>query len=299
MESSDNALLVIGARSLIGRRLREVAGEWPGPVRFTSRKPLDNQSLILDFEAPEGFRPGMNFCTVIVCTPIWLLQEKLLNHLVKVGMTRLVAFSSTSVFTKGDSETDEEREVVGKLSAGEKSMIDFCEARGVAWTILRPTLIYDEGFDENVTRMAVMIRKFGLFPVCGPADGLRQPVHARDLAQAAITVAMTGATRNKAYNVPGGETLTYRAMAGRIFSALGRKPLIVDVPQWAWRLGFGMLDILQPGRKLKRNIGMVLRMNQDLRFDPAPAIADFGYAPGPFTPDFSGTGPDREASSVR
>lgn len=298
MESQDNALLVIGARSLIGRRLREVADRWPGPVRFTSRKPLFDQSLSLDFEAPEGFDPGMNFSTVIVCTPIWILQKRLLNHLLSVGMRRLIAFSSTSLFTKGDSESDEERTVVGKLASGEKTMIDFCEMHGVAWTILRPTLIYDEGHDENVTRMAGMIRKLGFFPVCAPADGLRQPVHARDLAQAALIVAMTAKTGNKAYNLPGGESLTYRAMTEAIFLALGRKPMIVDIPKWAWRLGFDMLDIVQPGKKLKRNIGMVLRMNQNLWFDVKPAAEDFGYAPGPFTPDFSGTGQDREASSA-
>lgn len=297
MESQDNALLVIGARSLVGRRLRDVAERWPGPVRFTSRKPADDQSLILNFETSEDFYPGMAFATVIVCTPIWLLTEGLLNHLLKNGMTRLVAFSSTSLFTKGESETDEEREVVRELAAGEKSIIEFCNSHDIAWTILRPTLIYDEGHDENVTRMAAMIRKLGMFPVCAPANGLRQPVHARDLAVAALTAAMTPRTRNKAYNLPGGETMTYRAMAEQIFKALGRKPRVIAVPEWAWRLGFAVLDFVQPGKKLKRNIGMVTRMNQDLCFDPAPAIADFGYAPGPFTPDFSETDPTPEPST--
>jgi uncharacterized protein YbjT (DUF2867 family) len=168
----------------------------------------------------------------------------------------------------------------------------------VSWTILRPTLIYDEGFDENVTRMAAMIRKLGFFPVCAPANGLRQPVHARDLAQAVLCVAVTPAAENKAYNVPGAESLTYRAMAERIFAALGRKPLIVDVPEWAWRLGFAALDILQPGKKLKRNIGMVLRMNQDLWFDATLAVQDFGFAPAAFKPDFSGTAPGLEPSTA-
>ncbi len=298
MESQNNALLVIGVRSLIGRRLRDIAGRWPGAVRFTSRKVINDQSLILNFDAPDDFDPGMDFSTVIVCTPIWLLKDRLLCRLTGLGMKRLVAFSSTSLFTKGNSETDEERDVVQKLATGEKSIIDFCEKRGVSWTILRPTLIYDEGRDENVTRMAAMIRKLGVFPVCAPANGLRQPVHARDLAVAALVVAMTPGTENKAYNVPGGECLTYRAMAERIFTALGRKPLIVDVPEWAWRFGFAALDIMQPGKKLKRNIGMVTRMNQDLWFDVKPAVEDFGYAPEGFIPDFSGTDLGREASSA-
>jgi nucleoside-diphosphate-sugar epimerase len=298
MKSLDNALLVIGARSLIGRRLREMMDAWPGPVCFTSRKPLFDQSLILDFEAPERFNPAMAFRTVIICTPIWLVQERLLNHLVKLGMTRLVAFSSTSLFTKGGSETGEERDVVQNLARGEKSIIDFCGQRSVSWTILRPTLIYDEGRDENVTRMASTIGRLGVFPVCAPANGLRQPVHACDLAQAAVDAALAPNAENKAYNVPGGEDLTYRAMTERIFTALGRKPRIIGLPESLWRLGFAVLDFVQPGRKLKRNIGMALRMNQDLWFDATPAARDFGYSARPFRPDFSGIRLDQEASSA-
>lgn len=297
MTDSNNALLVIGGRSLVGRRLRDIASSWPGEVRFTSRKPLNDQSLMLDMKAPKAFRPGLNFPTVIACTPIWLIEEPLLEHLAGLGMLRLIAFSSTSLFTKQESETEEEREVVSKLEHGEKSIIDFCERRGVAWTILRPTLIYDEGFDENVTRMASLIRKLGFFPVCGPAGGLRQPVHARDLARAALAAAVSNDAKNKAYNVPGGESLTYRAMAERIFMALDRKPMIVDIPESLWRLAFAGLNLLQPGRAVKRNIGMVLRMNQDLWFDALPAVRDFGYAPGPFQPDFTCSSPPVSSGS--
>ncbi len=289
MQETDG-LLVIGARSLVGRRLREtVSGPegWAGEVRFTSRQQLANQSLILNFDAPETFQPGLEFTTVILCTPIWLATERLINHLVALGMRRLVAFSSTSLFTKDMSDAAEEREVAGHLLQGEKSTIELCERHGVAWTILRPTLIYDEGLDENVSQIASMIRKLGFFPVCAPANGLRQPVHARDLARAALQAARSPAADNKAYNVPGGESLTYRTMVERIYQAMGRKPSFLAMPEWLWRLGFAVLDAVQPKKRLKRNINMVLRMNRDLWFDAAPAHKDFGYAPGPFKPDFS------------
>lgn len=283
-------LLVIGARSLIGRRLRDVVSGpegWSGDVRFTSRQLLANQSLILNFDTPEAFQPGLVFPTVIVCAPIWLVTEKLINHMVSLGMRRLVAFSSTSVFTKDDSDSAEEREVVQKLRQGEKSTIDYCESQGVAWTILRPTLIYDEGNDENVTQLASMIRKLGFFPICAPANGLRQPVHARDLAIAALQAARAPAAHNKAYDVPGGESLTYRAMVERIYGALQRKPSFLALPEGLWRFGFAVLDALQPKKRLKRNVNMVLRMNRDLWFDASTAHRDFGYAPAPFKPDFS------------
>lgn len=289
MESDQGNLLVIGARSLVGRRLRDaVTGSdgWKGEVRFTSRQQLANQSLVLDFQNPEAFQPGIRFENVVFCTPVWLGSERLFRHLHSLGMRRLVAYSSTSLFTKEASGSEAERHVVRQLLDGEKSTIDFCDGNAVAWTILRPTLIYDEGHDENVSRIASTIRKLGFFPVCPPASGLRQPVHARDLAVTALKALRSDAAVGHAYNLPGGESLTYRAMVARIFEAMGRKPAIVDVPEGMWRLMFGALKAVQPHRDLKQNLDMALRMNRDLWFDSGPATRDFGYAPAPFRPDF-------------
>lgn len=290
MSTDKESLLVIGARSLIGRRLREAVqapGVWAGDVRFTSRQKISGQSLILDMAAPGAFQPDARFSTVILCPPIWLVTDALLRRLVDFGMRRLIVFSSTSRFTKGDSGTEAERDVVAKLAAGEKTTIDFCEANGVTWTILRPTLIYDEGEDETVTRIHSLIRKLGFFPICPPGDGLRQPVHARDLARAALQAIPAEAAFDKAYNLSGGESLSYRAMVERIFVTMGRKPAVLAIPEAAWRFAFALINAFQPGRALKRNISMVLRMNRDLWFDHAAASKDFGYAPGPFRPDFS------------
>ena len=277
-------LLVIGARSLIGRRMREVVADWPGEVRFTSRRPLSGQSLIFDLDHPETFEPGMDFSHVVMCSPIWLASDAVLTRLVDLGMTRLIAFSSTSRLTKGESSEPAEREVVAQLAQGEATITAFCAAHGVAYTLLRPTLIYDEGQDENVSRIASLIRKLGFFPVCGPASGLRQPVHARELARAAIQALPAKAAFNQAYNLSGGEALTYRAMVERIFRGLGRKPLIVSLPLEVWRFALGALDWLRPNKTLKRNVNMAARMNVDLWFDHAAATHDFGYQPGPFAP---------------
>ena len=277
-------LLVIGARSLIGRRMREAVTDWPDEVRFTSRRPLSGQSLIFDLDHPDAFSPDMDFTNVVMCSPIWLASDAVLERLVRLGMKRLIAFSSTSRLTKGESPEPAEREIVAQLAQGEARIAQFCAARGVAYTILRPTLIYDEGQDENISQIASLIRKLGFFPVCGQACGLRQPVHARELARAAIQALPAEAAFNRAYNLSGGEALTYRAMVERIFRGLGKTPLIVSLPLEVWRFALGALDWLRPNKTLKRNINMAARMNVDLWFDHAAASHDFGYAPGPFTP---------------
>lgn len=288
MITDKKGLLVIGARSLIGRRMPEAikAAGWPEEsVRYSSRQPVAKQGVILDTARPYDFQSDRTFVAVIVCAPIWLITEALLERLVGLGMKRIITFSSTSRLTKGTSGEAAERDVVAKLAAGEETLTTFCESRGVAYTILRPTLIYEEGLDQNVTRIADLIRKLGFFPVCGMASGLRQPVHARDLAKAAMQALTAKASFNKAYNLSGGEDLTYVAMVRRIFEALGRAPVIIALPEFLWRIGFFALNLIRP-KKLKRNIHMVLRMNTDLWFDHSAATRDFGYQSGAFKPDF-------------
>ncbi len=59
-------------------------------------------------------------------------------------------------------------------------------SHGVEWIILRPTLIYGLGRDKNIAEIARFVRRFGFSPLFGKAKGLRQPLHAQDVAGACI-----------------------------------------------------------------------------------------------------------------
>jgi nucleoside-diphosphate-sugar epimerase len=219
--------------------------------------------------------------TVYSLSPIWLLPDAL-PALIGTGARRVIAFSSTSRFTKIASPVEAERQVAARLAESEERVIALCEASGVAWTLLRPTLIYAEGQDGNVSRLAGLIRKLGFLPLAGRGAGLRQPVHADDLAAAALAAADAPAARNRAYDLPGGETLTYRRMAERVFEGLGRVPLILTVPAPLWVLAFKLAQPLLPGATM----AMGARMSEDLIFDGERARGDFAWAPRAFHPDF-------------
>ena len=274
-------VLVLGATSLIGRfvmpRLEAAGVPYYALSRAAPCGPNWIQGDLSDHALSE--RLPLDCHTVLSLSPIWHLPQALqgLN-----GMRRLVAFSSTSVFTKAASPDRYEQEVVKRLAGGEMGVRGFCETQGVAWTILRPTLIYAEGQDQNVTRLARLIRRIGMLPLSGRGQGLRQPVHADDLAAAAIAAAASPAAEGKAYDLPGGETLTYRRMAERVFEGLGRRPLILPTPEPLWRLAFAIARPLLPGATAQ----MGSRMSADLTFDGAAAATDFGWRPRPFRPDF-------------
>ncbi len=213
--------------------------------------------------------------------PLWLLPPAL-PALHQVGVRRLVAFSSTSRFTKESSPDEAERAAARRLANAEEETRSFCERNGISWTILRPTLTYAEGRDRNVSRLARLIRRFGVLPLAGDGAGKRQPVHADDLAIGAMAAAASEDAESHAYNLPGGETLSYREMSERIFQSLGLRPRIVSVPPYLWRLGLKLASPFLSG--VTSAVGS--RMAEDLIFDPAPAAKDLHWRPRDFRPVF-------------
>jgi nucleoside-diphosphate-sugar epimerase len=279
--------IVIGATGIVGGhivdRLVQV-GERPiGLSRSKREYTADTEWLQGDLSAPETLKL-QPFKTLYCTAHVGLLAAALpyLSCLSGPSLTRVVAFTSTSIVTKIDSEIDEEREHVRLWAAAEQQLIGACERLGIQWTVLRPTIIYDEGRDANITRLSRLIERFGFMPLAGSGAGLRQPVHAEDLAAGAVAAAASSAAANKIYAIPGRDTITYREMVGRIFDGMHRRRRIVAVPPTLWRAAFALAKPFISNA----NVAMGTRMATDMIFDATPAVQDFGWNPRGFRPKF-------------
>lgn len=273
--------LLIGAGSQIApflsRRLAAIG--WSGDALSRrappSHPPLDPAFEWSAFDVASSGRPRGAWEAVFSMLPLWLLPP-LVPHL--QGLRYLVAFSSTSVHTKAVSEDPAERELVGRLVGAERHLLALCHARGLACNLLRPTLVYGSGRDRNLSAIAGFIRRHGFFPVVYPGKGLRQPVHADDLATAAVSCLHRSSSQALALNLPGGETLTFRDMVKRVFVALERRPVIVPLPQSIVSFAGQGIRYLLPGGY---SPALLKRMNEDFCFDVSPALRELGYRPRP------------------
>lgn len=278
----DTTIGVLGASSMVGHcllpRLTEVADQ----VVAFSRQPVGSRESHprMTWKSLTDTQAATNIPRWICVAPIWVLPDYF--ALLKAsGVRRLVALSSTSRFTKTSSFDPEEQRIAQLLRDAEMQVQQWAEENSVEWIILRPTLIYGLGQDKNVSDILRFIQRFGFFPLFGKAQGLRQPIHARDVAQACVaTLGATGAS-NQAFNISGGETLTYRAMVARIFEALERPVRTLTIPLWGFRLAVILLHRLPRYRHW--SAAMAQRMNQDLVFDHSDATHAFGFAPGKFS----------------
>lgn len=273
--------IVSGASSLVGRYLlpRLLAAGYR--VLALSRHPAPPAQpgiewLQLDIGEQVKAVPLADGAIYIHLAPIWLLPALLAGpHCAQ--LRRLVAFSSTSVLSKQASPDPAERALAQRLAEAEAAL----GSSGLHnWTIVRPTLIYGQNRDKNVAWIARMIKRFGFFPLIGSGAGLRQPVHADDLAAAVGRIVASPATAGRIYELSGGETLSYRAMVARIFRAQRLPERIVSIPPWLFAALLGVLRLLPRFRHL--HLEMAYRMNHDLCFSHASASRDFGYAPRRF-----------------
>jgi NAD dependent epimerase/dehydratase family enzyme len=273
---------LLGARSLVGECVIPLLVDEGRQVFAFSRAASDRETqssvtwLHLDALSPAHPPEIKDWLCV---APIWVLPQYF-PMLEACGVHRVVALSSTSLFTKTDSSDSGENAIAARLADGEARLRAWAESKGVEWVILRPTLIYGQGRDKNIVEIARFIRRFGFFPLLGKAMGLRQPVHAADVAGACLAALKSPLAANRAYNISGAETLSYRDMVSRVFAVLQKRPRLVTIPLVIFRMAVACARLLPRYRHW--SAAMAERMNQDLVFDHAEASRDLGYSPRPF-----------------
>jgi nucleoside-diphosphate-sugar epimerase len=268
-------LLITGATGQIGHFLLPLLNEFETfAVSRSSHFSSDSLQWIQgDLNSPFNISSEIDYFIHLAGLPLFP----------KISAPRIIAFSSTSRFTKENSPNPHERKIAQSLIKSEETFIEFCEKQNIKWTLFYPTLIYGAGMDKNVLTLSRFIQRWGFFPLLGEAKGLRQPVHAEDLATACIKTLSNSSAYNKRYFLTGGETLTYKQMLTIIFEQLHKKPLFLTLPMGILKMGLNLLKVFPQFQYL--NVEMLERMNQDLCFSSQLAMDDFGFEARSFKPD--------------
>jgi nucleoside-diphosphate-sugar epimerase len=274
--------LVFGASGQIGLRVLDQLSARGWRITAVSRRPMPGHHAGVDWRQarlPEGGQ-GQGFDAIFSCGPLDLMSLWYAEQ--ATGPTPVVAFGSTSVHVKADSPDPAERDLATRLAQAEERLGAAARERGAGLVLLRPTLVYGAGMDRNLSRIAALGRRYRLFPLPHDARGLRQPVHVEDLAQAALqALPLAAAGGHHGLDLPGGETLDYRAMVARVLAALQPPARVLVLPGPMFALAAALarrLGVHDAGA------AVLARMRQDLVFDPGPARQALGWQPRGFQP---------------
>ena len=277
--------LVFGASGQIGLPLLDRLGDAGWRVHAVSRQARSDTPGRHWLQGDFAHVPVLprDVDAIFSCGPLDLFARWYATA--NVVSPRVVALGSTSATSKHASEDEHERDIARRLLGAEASVFEASEQRGAGATMLRPTLVYGAGRDATLTRIAAMARRWGRFVLPRRADGLRQPVHVQDLADAAFAANASPVAQGRSYDLPGGETLAYREMVRRVLACLDPPLPLLELPMPLFRAAVAAAQARGVARDLTTTA--VARMREDVVFDAAPARRDFGYAPRMFRPDAS------------
>ncbi len=191
----------------------------------------------------------------------------LITAALNAGLQRTIFVSTTAIFTS--------------LSAGSKSVRVAAEKAimesGLAYTILRPTMIYGSPRDRNICRLLTYLRRWPLLPVLGNGEFLQQPVHVDDVATAIVQALSSEKAIGQGYNLSGGTAVTYNELVTTAGKLLNRKVWRLHIPVGPCIALMQTLE--QVGLRLPISAEQVMRLNEDKAFDHDDAVRDFGYHP--------------------
>jgi nucleoside-diphosphate-sugar epimerase len=280
------AVAIFGASSPIGvflrRRLRANAFRFYAVGR---QGRASGDPDVHSFDATrKQFEPPIQSADAVVCCAPLPVVDQAIDAALYLKARRIIAFGSTGRFSKSGSSSRLERDFVEQQIQAERRLELKCRQEGIHWTLFRPTMIYGAGSDLNVAFIGKFIRRFRFFPVPWGATGLRQPVHADDLAGACLAALGAECSFGRSYNLGGAERIPYDLMVCRIFNSLRMRPLILRPPAWSFMPAARLL------RKIPRysfvRMEMISRLSVDLVADNSAAQVDFGYSPRGFHPTF-------------
>jgi uncharacterized protein YbjT (DUF2867 family) len=111
--------------------------------------------------------------------------------------------------------------------AGKARTEEVVKESGLAWAIVRPTLVFGPG-DILINNIAWLLRRMPVFAMPGLGHYRLQPVSAEDVAEIAVSAAAT--PENVTVDAAGPETITFAELVDQIAIAVRRRPPFVYLP---------------------------------------------------------------------
>jgi len=158
--------------------------------------------------------------------------------------------------------------------AGEAAFL----ASGRNGVMLHPTMIYGAAGEDNVQRLAALLRRLPIVPLPGGGRALVQPIYQGDLThciQAALAIAWDGP---HSLVVAGPSPLPYADFVRAVALAAGfPAPHIVTLPTWPMMAVAALTAVLPLVPTVRP--AEIRRLLEDKAFDIAPMIAMLGVHP--------------------
>lgn len=185
----------------------------------------------------------------------------------KSGVRQLIYVSSASVVYPRRTRYAESKLQAERL----------VQESGLPYTIVRPTLVYEQGGGQELMMFLAYLRRFPIVPFIGAGNALKRPVWSEDVVKGLLALANAPIALGKTYNFSGSEAVSMRQLAELLLVHHARPRPFVHLPVWLCRALAAVLE-----RVMKRpplTSSAIAGIVNDANLDPTEAMRDVGYAP--------------------
>ena len=151
------------------------------------------------------------------------------------------------------------------------------EQTAMCWTIVRPTLAYNENGGEEYRAFVNFLKRGPVGIFVGRGRARKNPVHVDDLMRGFLAIPGNPKTYGKTYPFCGGEPITLWEMGRLALAHEGIAKPFMPVPVWLCRLAAGLMGATM--RRAPFTAHAIAGLTQDAVPDWSEARGDLGYQP--------------------
>ena len=247
-------LYLFGSRTPTGQAfLNEVKMLEPAWEIISFSRSKGKKDYVCDLDNPNAFNnsklPIPNL--IVSFAPIWKLSSFLYNlstsnNTFFKNSPGIICCSSSSVVTKRFAFNKNDKNLVTKLKDAEKTIQSISFSHKLDCLIIKPTLIYGTVNNFKDKNLSLILKILRILPfIIFPRDsGLRQPIHAKELAKVVFyyskriikkTSSMKEIKHNSSLEIGGDQIITYKNMIIKLQKSLpdfdrARKSRIILIP---------------------------------------------------------------------
>lgn len=194
----------------------------------------------------------------------------------KHGVSRLILVHTTGIYSKYKKAGEAYRVMEKEINRQVEEFRN--QGKNISVTYLRPTMVYGDLEDGNISVFMKMVYKLRVMPVINGAKYDLQPVWCGDLGKAYYNVLMNPEkTNGKEYILSGGAPIQLIEIFRIMSKKLGVKNTFVSCPFWLAYAGAWGIFLLSLGKVDLRE--KVQRMVEHRAYPHEDAKRDFGYSP--------------------
>ena len=221
-----------------------------------------------DLDNEESIRKLLTDATVVVHIANIHYSPRILKIGYACGVQRFVLVHTTGIYSKHKVASESYIRI-------ENEIIPLLKSHNI--TILRPTMIFGDMKDHNISKFIRLVDRIPLLPVVSGGNALIQPVNARDLGRALYQVLYNENTFGKAYDLSGQRALSIKQLYLLIAAILGKKRMIISFPEKICVWIAKILRVVSAGKV--DLVEKVQRMGENRSYSHQDAMRDFDYSP--------------------